>query len=81
MGLFRIVEKVGSKDGPHLLVTAAVHGDEYEGVEALRRLIREVDPERLTGRLTVVPVVNESAHGRGDAGRRGRTRSGADVSG
>jgi len=65
MGLFRIVEKVGSKDGPHLLVTAAVHGDEYEGVEALRRLIREVNSERLTGRLTVVPVVNESAHGRG----------------
>lgn len=66
MRLFEVVEKGGSKDGPHLLVTAAVHGDEYEGVEALRRLTSEIDPERLKGRLTIVPIANESAYARGE---------------
>jgi len=66
MGLFEVVELVGSKNGPHLLITAAVHGDEYEGVEALRQLAQQVDAEGLMGRLTVVPVVNESAYARGE---------------
>lgn len=66
MGLFDIVELVGSEAGPHLLATAGIHGDEHEGVEALRRLAKEVRPDRLKGRLTVVPLVNESAYARGE---------------
>ena len=38
--------------GPHLLITGGVHGDEYEPMEAIRRLIREIDPSRLRGELT-----------------------------
>lgn len=48
-------------DGPHLLIAAGVHGDEYEGMVAIRELIATLDPTQLRGRLTLVPVVNESA--------------------
>ena len=48
-------------DGPKLLITAGVHGDEYEGMEAIRRLIDAIDSSALRGELIFVPVVNESA--------------------
>ena len=52
---------VGIEDGPHLLVTAGVHGDEYEPMLAVRRLAERIDQTQLRGRLTLVPVVNEPA--------------------
>ena len=51
-------------DGPQLLITAGVHGDEYEGMEAIRKLVEWVDANRFLGQLTLVPVVNESAFSR-----------------
>ncbi|MBX9789679.1 MAG: succinylglutamate desuccinylase/aspartoacylase family protein [Pirellulales bacterium] len=51
----------GTSPGPHLLVTGGVHGDEYEGPAAIRRLADELSPDRLRGRVTLVPVVNEPA--------------------
>ncbi|GDY07350.1 MAG: succinylglutamate desuccinylase [Planctomycetota bacterium] len=54
-------EIVGQQPGPHLLITAGVHGDEFEPMAAVRRLITEIDPRALRGKLTLVPVVNESA--------------------
>lgn len=56
---------IGATDGPHLLITGGVHGDEFEPMAAIRRLMREVDPAQLRGRLTLVPVVNEAAFLRG----------------
>jgi predicted deacylase len=50
-----------SDDGPHLLITAGVHGDEYEGMVAIRKLIKDIDATQLRSQLTLVPVVNESA--------------------
>jgi predicted deacylase len=44
--------------GPSVLLTAGNHGDEYEGQAVLRDLIREGDPERLNGRLIVLPALN-----------------------
>jgi predicted deacylase len=55
----------GSHPGPHLLVTGGVHGDEFEPMVTVRRLLREIDPAQLRGRLTLVPVVNEPAFARG----------------
>jgi len=55
----------GSHDGPHLLVTGGVHGDEFEPMSAIRRLIRDVKADDLRGKLTLVPVVNEAAFLRG----------------
>ncbi|EKE85272.1 succinylglutamate desuccinylase/aspartoacylase family protein [Idiomarina xiamenensis] len=48
----------GIKEGPTLLVCAAIHGDELNGVEVCRRLLSQVDPKTLHGTLIIVPVVN-----------------------
>ncbi|MGL4241393.1 MAG: succinylglutamate desuccinylase/aspartoacylase family protein [Beijerinckiaceae bacterium] len=45
-------------EGRTALVTAGVHGDEYEGLLIARRLIAETLPEELAGRLIVMPGVN-----------------------
>lgn len=50
--------------GPHLLVTAGVHGDEYEPMAAVRRLMRELSTRAVRGRITLVPIVNQPAHRR-----------------
>lgn len=54
-----IVVKGG--DGPTLLCTAGLHGDEYEGQFALSRLARTLDPDRLRGRVILLPVANPAA--------------------
>ncbi len=47
----------GRKPGPRLFVCAAIHGDEINGVEIIRRLLRR--PLRdLAGTLIAIPVVN-----------------------
>ncbi len=48
----------GRRDGPCLFVSAAVHGDEINGVEIIRRLIRAPGLKHLSGTLIAVPVVN-----------------------
>ncbi len=48
----------GKKDGPRLFVSAAIHGDEINGVEIVRRLLRHPQLRRLRGSLLAVPVVN-----------------------
>ena len=52
---------IGNGRGPTALVTAGNHGDEHEGKIIARRLIRELDPERVHGRLIVVPALNYPA--------------------
>ena len=49
------------KPGPTALLVAGVHGDEFEGPVALCRLIDEITPEQLEGRLIVLPAVNYPA--------------------
>ncbi len=48
----------GVEPGPTLCVTAAVHGDELNGIEAVRRLMYALNPKKLTGTLIGVPIVN-----------------------
>lgn len=48
----------GKKPGPVLLVTAAIHGDELNGVEIIRRLIKKPSLSRLNGALIALPIVN-----------------------
>lgn len=54
----RVIVFRGKKPGPTLCVCAALHGDEINGVEIIRRLIRLRLLRRLRGSLVVVPVVN-----------------------
>ena len=55
------IEITGASDGPHLLITGGVHGDEFESMTSIRRLAGAVNAEDLSGTLTLVPVVNEAA--------------------
>ncbi len=57
---------VGSP-GPTVLLVAGNHGDEYEGQVVLGRVIREVMPAQVTGRLIILPAANFPA---AQAGRR-----------
>lgn len=51
----------GAKPGPTLWIQAAVHGNEYQGMAAMQRLIQELDPAKLSGALILVPVANTIA--------------------
>jgi predicted deacylase len=48
----------GRRSGPSLFVSAAIHGDEINGVEIIRRLLRLAALRRLRGTLIAVPIVN-----------------------
>lgn len=48
----------GAHNGPTLCLTAAVHGDELNGIEIVRRVLYGLDPEELNGAVIGVPIVN-----------------------
>jgi predicted deacylase len=48
----------GRNPGPTAFVMAAIHGDEINGADIVRRLIFDIDHEKLSGTLIAVPVVN-----------------------
>ncbi len=48
----------GRREGPRLFVSAAIHGDEINGVEIIRRVMKLNALERLRGSLVAVPIVN-----------------------
>ncbi len=48
----------GKRDGPRLFVSAAVHGDELNGVEIIRRMLNLRALRRLRGTLIAIPMVN-----------------------
>jgi predicted deacylase len=48
----------GSTPGPRLWLSAALHGDELNGMEIIRIVLDEIDVRRLRGTIVAVPVVN-----------------------
>lgn len=48
----------GRREGPCLLVTGCLHGDELNGAEIVRRLLRSASLKRIRGTLLAVPVLN-----------------------
>lgn len=48
----------GRRAGPRLFVSAAIHGDEINGVEIIRRVLNSPSLKRLRGTLITVPIVN-----------------------
>ena len=48
----------GKKDGPIVFVSAAIHGDELNGIEIIRRLRKLSILNKLKGTLILVPIVN-----------------------
>jgi predicted deacylase len=67
----------GRRAGPTLFLTAAIHGDELNGVEMVRRVMTGIAPDDLRGTLICVPVMNRIgflAHSRYLPGRRDLNR-------
>ena len=50
----------GTKPGPVLCLSSAIHGDELNGIEIVRRIVHSTEPANLAGTLVGVPVVNLS---------------------
>lgn len=48
----------GIEDGPRLWLSAAIHGDELNGVEIIRQVLEQIQPKLLRGTLIAVPIVN-----------------------
>ncbi len=48
----------GRNPGPCLLVCAAIHGDEINGVEIVRRILLNKSIDRIKGTLIAIPIVN-----------------------
>ncbi|WP_417465843.1 succinylglutamate desuccinylase/aspartoacylase family protein [Kordiimonas sp.] len=48
----------GKKDGPTVFINAAIHGDEINGIEIIRQLLKQKSLNRIRGTLLCVPVVN-----------------------
>lgn len=48
----------GERPGPVLCLTSAVHGDELNGIETVRRVMHDLDPQTLSGTVVGVPIVN-----------------------
>jgi hypothetical protein len=55
----------GAESGPVLCLTAAVHGDELNGIEIVRRVLHDLEPAALSGTVVGVPIVNIQAFQRG----------------
>ncbi len=68
----------GRRKGPTVFVSAAIHGDELNGIEIIRRLRKLSILKKLKGTLILVPVVNVyglSSHSRYLPDRRDLNRS------
>ncbi|BBM66825.1 succinylglutamate desuccinylase/aspartoacylase family protein [Vibrio alfacsensis] len=48
----------GNKPGKKIMITAGVHGDEYNGVLAAQQTARELIGADLAGTVTIVPMIN-----------------------
>jgi hypothetical protein len=48
----------GRRSGPVLFISAAIHGDELNGVEVIRRLLERKALDSIRGTLLAVPIVN-----------------------
>lgn len=56
----------GASEGPTLFLTAAVHGDEINGVPIVRKVLDGLDPARLAGNVVGIPVVNRFGFSSGE---------------
>lgn len=49
-------------DGPKVVITGAIHGNEQTGVHAARLLMKSLEKSEVTGHIKVIPVVNTTAY-------------------
>ncbi|QNA88825.1 succinylglutamate desuccinylase [Massilia sp. Dwa41.01b] len=66
---FKFVNYTGLGEGPSVIIMGATHGNEICGVEAIRRVMAQLDSGELrivAGSLTFVPIVNPLAYARNE---------------
>ena len=52
---------IANGKGPTILLTGGTNGDQYEGQLILRRMIHELDPKSVSGRVIMMPALNYPA--------------------
>ncbi|CAN5589247.1 N(2)-acetyl-L-2,4-diaminobutanoate deacetylase DoeB [soil metagenome] len=55
------IASIANGGGPTVLISGGNHGNEYEGQIACLRLVQELQPEQVTGRIIIVPVISIAA--------------------
>jgi predicted deacylase len=68
---FKSISYTGASAGPKLIVLGAVHGNETCGSKAIRRVIDDIESNRIpvsSGTVTFVPVTNPLAWAKGERG-------------
>ena len=55
----------GRQAGPRVCLTAAIHGDELNGIEMVRRLMYQLEPGTMRGTVIGIPIVNLDGFRRG----------------
>ncbi len=65
----------GVEEGPKLVVSGSVHGNEIYGSVAISKLMNKIDPKKLKGTVIFVPVTNISAFQNPTGGREGTRHS------
>jgi uncharacterized protein len=53
-----VIVTKGIEPGPVLGLTAAVHGNEVNGIPVIQRVFKEIDPKTVKGTIVGIPVVN-----------------------
>ena len=48
----------GRAYGPHVWLSAAIHGDELNGIQIIQKVLRQLDAKSLRGAVIAVPIVN-----------------------
>lgn len=48
----------GKSPGKTMCMTTAIHGDELNGIEIVRRVMYDIEPESLSGNIIGIPIVN-----------------------
>ena len=56
--LVPVIVVKGARPGPRLLLTAAIHGDELNGIDVIHKLVANLDPATLSGTVVAVPGLN-----------------------
>ncbi len=51
----------GAESGPTLALVSTLHGNQWSAIEALRRVVVDLDPSKMRGTLLAVPVGNPLA--------------------
>ena len=51
----------GEQEGPTLIISACIHGNETEGTLAIIRLVQTLDPKKLKGTLVCAPYLHPDA--------------------